>query len=107
MGFAFGSAYLDYAYIRGAYGLSGSELVLRCPPPPCPVQAVSPATEVHCGELLLLLPQLVIATDNTSISASQLSFSMTSPFAGTVIETDRPCPQSGDWPCLAETADSI
>ena len=97
MGFAFGSAYLDYAYIRGAYGLSGSEVVPRCPPPPCPVQAVSPATEVHCGELLLLLPQLVTATDNTSISASQPSFSMASPFAGTVIEIERSCPQLDDW----------
>jgi len=73
---AFGVTHLDYAQNRGAYGLSGSEVAPWCPPP-CPaVQAVSPATDVHCGELLLLLPQQVTATDNTSMSASHPSFSM-------------------------------
>jgi hypothetical protein len=32
------------------------------------------------------------------------AFGIVLPFAGTVNEIDRPCPQSGDWPYLAEAS---
>ena len=96
MGFAFGIACLDCAQNRGAYGLSGGILPI-----------VAPERVLHWQnwrgghehpELSLLLPHPPIATDNTSISTNQPIFSMKSPFAGTVDEIDRPCPQLDDWP---------
>jgi hypothetical protein len=106
MGLAFGIAYLYASYIRGAYGLSGSEVPLPWPLPPCPAQVFPPASGVHGGELLLLLPQPATVTNNTSISANHQIFSMRFPFAETVVETDRPCPQLDCWPCLAEASAS-
>src|SRR5271166_4186663 len=35
-----------------------------------------------------------------------LAFGIVQPFAGTAIGIVRPCPQSGDWPCLAEASAS-
>ena len=35
-----------------------------------------------------------------------LAFGIVLPFAGTAIGIVRPCPQSGDWPCLAEASAS-
>ena len=34
------------------------------------------------------------------------AFGIVLPFAGTAIGIDRPCPQSGDWLCLAEASAS-
>jgi hypothetical protein len=91
------------AHNRGAYGLSGigvlptkEELVVQLPA----------VVEEHARAFLLLPPQPAITKDNMNINANRPIFSMKSPFAGTVIETDRPCPQLDDWPCLAEASAS-
>jgi len=95
----------DYrrAHNRGAYGLSGigvlptkEELVVQ----------LTPLVEEHARAFLLLPPQPVITKDNRNIRANRPIFSMKSSFAGTVIETDRRCPQLDDWPCLAEASAS-
>jgi hypothetical protein len=91
---AFGIAYLDPYYIRGANGLSGigdlpitAGLLVHFPPT---------VILLHRGELLLP-PQPATARDNKRVSANHPIFSMTSPFAETVNEIDRPCPQLDDW----------
>ena len=99
IGLTFGIAHLDYPHIRGAYGLSGmgalpTEVEL-------PVQLTT-TVEAHARAFLLLLPQLVITKDNINIRANRPIFSMKSPFAETLVETDRSCPQLGNWPRLAE-----
>jgi hypothetical protein len=91
------------AHIRGAYGLSGigvlptkEELVVQ----------LTAVVEAHARAFLLLPPQPAITTDNMSINTNRPIFSMKSPFAGTVIEIDRPCPQLDDWRGLAEASAS-
>jgi hypothetical protein len=97
MGLAFGVSYLDCGHNRGANGLSGIG---------DPIIALRGASQVqkfglqaHAsadGPEWLLLPQPATATDRMSINATRQIFSTKSPFAGTVIETDRSCPQPGD-----------
>ena len=101
---AFGLAYLDYPHIRGAYGLSGigvlptaAELVVQ------PLTALAVA---HARALLLPPPQPAIIKDNTNIMANRPIFSIKSPSAETVIETDRYCPQLDDWTCRDEVSAS-
>jgi hypothetical protein len=101
IGFAVGISYLDWDQNRGAYGLSGigvlptkEELVVQLPA----------VVEEHARAFLLLPPQPAITKDNMNINANRPIFSMKSPFAGTVVETDCPCPQLGNWPCLAEAS---
>ena len=96
---AFGLAYLDCVHLRGA------RRQVRQPPPKLGPQLLSPVAVAHGAESLLL-PQPAPANHNTSISANQPIFCMISPFAGTVVETGRPCPQVDDWSCLAEAAAS-
>jgi hypothetical protein len=101
---AFGIAYLDAPYIRGANGLSG---IGDLPTEPPLLQVPLDGIFVHDDGLLLpLLPQPATARGSMSIRANRPIFSITSPLAGTVNEIDRPCPQSGDWPYLAEASDS-
>jgi len=45
---------------------------------------------------LLLPPQPAITKDNMNINATRQIFSMKFPFAETVNEIDRPCPQPGE-----------
>jgi hypothetical protein len=97
MGLAFGISYLDCGHKRGANGLSGIG---------DPIIALRGASQVqkfglqaHAsadGPEWLLLPQPANARDRMSILAIRLSGSMKSPFAGTVIDIDRPCPQLDD-----------
>jgi hypothetical protein len=89
------------AHIRGAYGLSGigvlptkEELVVQ----------LTALVEAHARAFLLLPPHPAITTDNMSIKTNRPIFSMKSPFVGTVIETDRRCPQLDDWLCLSEAS---
>jgi hypothetical protein len=96
MGFAFGIPYLDCGH-RGANGLSGIvDPIIALPEVPqwqeLGVQTHDPAD----GPEWLLLPQPANARDRMSISAIRLSVSRKSPFAGTIIDIDRPCPQPGD-----------
>jgi hypothetical protein len=93
MGLAFGISYLDCDHNRGAYGLSGigvlptkEELVVQLPT----------LVEEHARAFLLLPPQPAITKENMNINANQPIFSMKSPFAGTVVETDSSCPQLDD-----------
>jgi len=105
MSLAFGISYLDCGHNRGANGLSGIGdpiIALRGAP-----QWQKFGLQTHAsadGPGLLLLPQPANTSDRMSISAIRLSVSRKSPFAGTLIETDRPCPQLGNWPCLAEAS---
>ena len=97
IGFAFGVPYLDCGHNRGANGLSGiGDPIMALPEVPqwqeLGVQTHDPAD----GPEWLLLPQPANARDRMSISAIRLSVSRKSPFAGTVIDIDRPCPQPGD-----------
>ena len=97
MGLAFGISYLDCGHNRGANGLSGIG---------DPIIALRGASQVQKfglqvhdsadGPEWLLLPQPANARDRMSISAIRLSVSRKSPFAGTIIDIDRPCPQPGD-----------
>jgi len=104
MGLAFDISYLECGHNRGANGLSGIGdpiIALRAP------QWQKFGLQTHAsadGPGLLLLPQPANASDRMSISAIRLSVSRKSPFAGTVIETDCPCPQLDDGPCLAEAS---
>jgi hypothetical protein len=99
MGLASGIAYLDCAHIRGAYGLSGIGILPTAAE--LDEQFLSPVAALHARELLPPPPQPAITNTNMNIRAP-IIFSIKSPFAGTVIETDRPCPQLGNWPYLAE-----
>ena len=70
------------------------------------VQPLTALVVAHARALLLPPPQPAITKDNTKIRANRPIFSMESPFAETVIETDRYCPQLDDWTCRDEASAS-
>jgi hypothetical protein len=97
IGFAFGISYLDCDHNRGANGLSGiGDPIIALREAPQWQKFDLQTHDSADGPELLPLPQPANARDRMSISAIRLSVSRKSPFAGTVIETDRPCPQPGD-----------
>ena len=104
IGLAFGIAHLGCAQNRGAYGLSGNpDLPIGAA---LPQRTVTPAAVLpHVGEFLLL-PQPATAADSTSINANRPIFFKKSPFAETVNEIGRPCPQLDCWPCRDEASAS-
>jgi hypothetical protein len=92
---------LDCGQNRGANGLSGIGDPIAAPRGPAHTQKFGGLQHVDDPELLLL-PQPATARANMSIIANRPICSKKSPFAGTIIDIDRPCPQLGCWLCPAE-----
>jgi len=93
----FGISYLDCDHNRGANGLSGiGDPIIALRGIPQWQKFGLQAHDSAAGPELLLLPQPANASDRMRISAIRLSVSRKSPFAGTIIDIDRPCPQLDD-----------